>query len=176
MEVIVDDTNILIDLANTGLMPKCQGLEISFRTTDMVVSELHNCRQREIISKYIADGGLSVVKIQNDDLMEVVNTYQQLSSSFSLTLADISVMLLAEHLGCRLLTDDKKLIHQAHSRGIEANGILWLTGLMVEKRIVSPLEMADYLHKLMDTNERAPRQLILERITEYTNTIGKGDD
>lgn len=176
MDIIVDDTNILIDLANTGLITRCQQLDVTFVTTDMVISELRNSVQRHLVDEYIANGGLTVRKIENAELVNLVITYQQLHAATNLSPADVSVMLLAERLGCRLLTNDQKLLNQARQRGIEANGMLWLTDFMVEQQVVSPLSMIDYLQLLLSTNERAPRKLIMEHIQEYTNAITKKID
>lgn len=167
MEVIVDDTNILIDLANTGLLAHCMQMDISFCTTDMVISELRNTRQLDIVNGFRAEGGLNVCEMKGNELINVVTTYQELEQCSNLSPADVSVMLLAERLNCRLLSNDQKLIRQARERGIEANGLLWLTDLMVETNVVSPRMMVEYLNQLLITNDRAPRKLIDERISKY---------
>lgn len=171
MEVIVNDTNILIDLANTGLMPFCQQMDIQFVTTDMVVSELHNSKQAEHVERMKASGALSVESMEGENLMNVILTYQSLSATTNLTPADVSVILLAEKHSCRLLTNDQKLHRQAEKRGVQVNGLLWLTDRMVEDNILTPLQMVDHLHKLLTTNERAPRKLIMERIKLLTNKM-----
>ncbi|GEM_PF-156506 len=171
MELIVEDTNILIDLANIGLIDRCRQLEVSFHTTDMVVSELRDGKQRQIIGKHIGEGGLAVVTLQNRDFVEVTMAYHQMSRHTNLSMADVSVLWLAQHMNCRLLSNDQKLIRHAESQGVQANGILWLTDLMVERGIVAPAEMIDYLQKLLFSNERSPHKLIMERIDDYTRDI-----
>lgn len=167
MTVIVDDTNILIDLANTGLITQCQKLDIHFVTTDLAFAELRNARQLEAVQSFIDTGGLEVTDIKNADLMDLLVLYHHYATFTNLSLPDVSVLWLAEHRQCRLLTSDQKLLNQARERGIEASGLLWLTDAMVEQRVVPPSEMIDYLLKLLETNERAPRKLILERIDNY---------
>ena len=46
MEIVVNDTNILIDLYNAGLLPHCKSLDLDFRTLDVMyltdlLSEAH---------------------------------------------------------------------------------------------------------------------------------------
>lgn len=171
MEIVVDDTNILIDLVNTELLARCKELKLTFVTTDFVIRELHDKFQKENVQRFIDEGGLTVHDIKNSDLIDVVVTYQHLSASTNLSPADVSVMLLAEKLNCRLLSNDQKLINHARQRGITANGLLWLTDLMTDQNIVSSLEMIDYLQTLLSTNERAPRALIMDRIQKYTLKI-----
>lgn len=39
MEIVINDTNILIDLFNAGLLGYCRQLDIEFRTLDVIISE-----------------------------------------------------------------------------------------------------------------------------------------
>lgn len=167
MVVIVEDTNILIDLVDSGLITHCDALDIEFHTTDMVISELRNSNQRLRVLQSVENGRLKVAEIKNQDLIDVSLTYYNYSRSTNLSIADISVMLQAERLKCRLLTSDQKLLNQARQRGIEANGLLWLTDYMVDSGTVQPLMMVSYLQKLLTTNDCAPRHHIMERIERY---------
>lgn len=45
MEIVVNDTNILIDLYNAGLLPYCKKLNLDFRTLDVVINEIENSEQ-----------------------------------------------------------------------------------------------------------------------------------
>lgn len=167
MEIIVDDTNILIDLANTGLIKYCKKLDIQFYSTEFAIAELTDHSQIESVNRLLAEGTLIEYKFKNDELMSLVNIYREYSLTTNLTTIDCSVMLLAEKLNCRLLTNDQKLVIHAKKRGIEVNGLLWLTDRMVDDRIVSPIQMIDFLQKLLDTNVRAPQKMILERMQKY---------
>ena len=40
MEIVINDTNILIDLFNAGLLGYCRQLDIEFRTLDVIMEEL----------------------------------------------------------------------------------------------------------------------------------------
>lgn len=165
--VIVEDTNILIDLANTGLLAKSHNLDICFYTTDMVMHELKDSTQQSQVLRLKEGERLTVVETQGADLINVSLTYHQLTQKSNLSLPDVSVMLLAEKMGCRLLTSDQQLKKHARLRGIECNGLLWLTDRMVDELDVHPHDMAAYLQRLLDTNNRAPYSEVMERIDKY---------
>lgn len=167
MDAIVEDTNILIDLFNTGLIRYCQLMGVEFHTTGYVISEIEDHEQRTFIIGYIKNGMLKVDTFEGDDYVLLVNTKQSFEGQNNLSDADCSVMLLAERLQCRLLTADQKLVRQARERGLEANGFLWLTDKMVEMGIVEPTMMADYLQRYKDTNPRVKEPETTERITQY---------
>lgn len=169
MDIIVEDTNILIDLFNTGLIRYCQLMGIEFHTTGYVIDEIEDHEQRLFIIGYIANGGLKVDTFEGEDYVLLVNTKMSFYGMNNLSDADCSVMLLAERLHCRLLTADKKLTHQARNRGLEVNGFLWLTDKMVEMGIVEPMMMAECLQRYKDTNPRAKEPETTDRINYYRN-------
>lgn len=45
MEIVINDTNILIDLYNAGLLQYCKKLNLDFRTLDLVVNEIEDSEQ-----------------------------------------------------------------------------------------------------------------------------------
>lgn len=171
MELIVDDTNILIDLANTGLAPYCRNMGVTFHTTELVIKELKDQSLFVSIQPLLLDGTLVQDHLEGLALVDFAVLYQEYHTSSNLTPADCSVIVLAETLHCRLLTNDQKLLRHARQRGIETNGLLWLTDRMVDQGIVNPMQMINCLQQLMISNDRAPRQLILERIDQYLETI-----
>lgn len=167
MDIIVEDTNILIDLFNTGLIRYCQLMGIEFHTTDFVIKEIEDHEQKSFIIGYIINGLLKVDLFEGADYALLVNTRRSFVGKNNLSDADCSVMLLAERLHCRLLTADQKLVRQARERGLEVNGFLWLTDKMVEMGIVEPAMMADYLQRYKDTNPRVKEPETTDRINRY---------
>lgn len=173
MDVIVEDTNILIDLFNTGLIRYCQLMGIEFHTTGYVINEIEDHEQRTFIIGYIINGLLKVDSFEGDDYVLLVNTKQSFEGQNNLSDADCSVMLLAERLHCRLLTADQKLVRQARERGLEVNGFLWLTDKMVEMGIVEPAMMAECLLRYKDTNPRVKEPETTDRINQYRDNNNK---
>lgn len=167
MDIIVEDTNILIDLFNTGLIKYCQQMNIAFHTTDYVIKEIEAPEQRATIVRYLMNGWLILDKFQGDDFVLLNETISDYEGKNNLSDADCSVMLLAERLNCRLLTADQKLARQARMRGVEVNGFLWLTDRMVETGVVEASIMAHHLQIYKDTNPRAKEPETSDRIKQY---------
>lgn len=167
MEVIVEDTNILIDLINTGLSGYIAELDITFITTSLVVCEVKDPQQKDHVDRLLKEGLLMSVEIEGEDYIDVVLTHRDYSSHCNLSQADISLMLLAKKRKCRLLTSDQQLRRHAQQRGVTVNGFLWLTDLLVQMNIVSRKDMIVHLRSLIETNNRAPQKEIFDRIAEY---------
>lgn len=170
MEVIVEDTNIIIDLVNTGLSAYVDELDITFITTSLAVCEVKDPQQKANVDRLKEEGLLTTVEIEDEDYIDVILTHRAYSSHCSLSQADISLMLLAEKRRCRLLTSDQQLRRQAQRRGVTVNGFLWLTDLLVQMNIVNRKDMIVYLRKLIEINNRAPQKEIFDRIAEYDST------
>ena len=151
---IVEDTNILIDLFNTGLIRYCQYMNIDFYTTDYVFGEIADPEQKKLITGLIKNGLLTIKSFEGDDFVQLTNTIREAEGKNNLSEADWSVLLLAKRMNCRLLTADQKLVRQARQHGVKANGFLWLAVRMVEEQVVDRLVMADFLQRYKDTNPR----------------------
>ena len=170
MKIIVEDTNLIIDLVNTGLLQFCKKMDIEFQTTEFVIKEIKRPEQRSTLKGLISNEELKMVVFNIEEMLQLANLEEECRSTNNLSTADCSVVLLAERLGCRLLTADQKLVHFAQSRGLVASGFLWLTDKMVEKGIVCPKDMVEYLNRYLETNKRAPEKEVNERIAQYNNT------
>ena len=170
MRSIGEDTNIIIDLFNVGLLQFCKKMDIVFHTTEFVIKEIKRPEQRSTLKGLISNEELKMVVFNIEEMLQLANLEEECRSTNNLSTADCSVVLLAERLGCRLLTADQKLVHFAQSRGLETSGFLWLTDKMVEKGIVSPKDMVEYLNRYLETNKRAPEKEVNKRIAQYKNT------
>lgn len=164
---IVEDTNILIDLFNTGLIQYCHKMGMEFHTTVYVYGEISEPEQKTMITGLIMNGMLSLDTFEGDDFIQLTEIVTDSEGKNNLSEADWSVLLLAERLKCRLLTSDKKLRHQARLRGVETNGFLWLCKKMVETNAVNPKDMAVFLQRYKDTNPRAKEPETTEMINKY---------
>lgn len=167
MEIIINDTNILIDLVNTGLLAICPQLDIEMRTIDFVKQELKDNEQLRLVEEQIELGNIKLEKFGAEDVQATYLLYSTYHGSTNLSRADCAVMHYAESRKCRMLTSDKTLRTCSEKRGIKVGGVLFLTDLMVTEKLVSHEEMIQYLQKYLATNERAPKKLINERINKY---------
>lgn len=164
MEIVVNDTNILIDLYNAGLMTYCQYLHLDFRTLDVVMNEIEVKEQINAVQKLVDDGFLKVYSLSSEQMQKVLHKIGEYQGICNLSLEDISVMVYAQDNNCRLLTGDKTLRDKATIENIKVSGILYLTDLMTSQGVVSNSQMRTALQLLLDSNNRLPKKLIKERM------------
>lgn len=164
MEIVVNDTNILIDLYNAGLLPFCGKLDIEFRTLDVVLEEIRNGNQMDAVRQMIDDGVLKVFSLSGEQMFSVMRKVGQYNGICNLSVVDISVMVYASENNFRLLTGDKVLREKASSENIAVSGILYLTDMMIGSGTVANDAMKAALQRLLQSNNRLPERLIEERL------------
>lgn len=164
MEIVVNDTNILIDLYNSGLLPYCKRLNLEFRTLDVVMNEIEVPDQQKAIQSIIDDGTLTVFPLSGAQIGTVLQKVAEYQGACNLSVVDISVMVYAIENNCRLLTGDKKLKEKAILENVNVSGILFLTDMLMTDSSISNAEMITALEKLLSSNNRLPKKIIKERI------------
>lgn len=164
MEIVVNDTNILIDLYNAGLLPYCKKLNLDFRTLDVVINEIEDSEQYSAVKSIIDEGTLSVYSLSGEQVGTVFQKVVEYNGVCNLSVEDISVMVYAIDNNCRLLTGDKTLKDKATLENIKVSGVLFLTDMLTNESIVDGEEMITALERLLSSNNRLPKKLIKERI------------
>ena len=164
MEIIVNDTNILIDLYNAGLLPYCKRIDLDFRTLDVVLNEIEVREQLEAVEQLVGDGTLRVYSLSSRQVARVFQMVREYEGKCNLSPEDISVMVYAKDNNCRLLTGDKTLRAKAIIENIQVSGVLYLTDILTKAHVLSYTEMASALEHLLSSNSRLPHKLIQERI------------
>ena len=164
MEIVVNDTNILIDLFNAGLLPYCKKLNLEFRTLDVIINEIEDTEQYSAVQSIIDEGTLAVHSLSGKQVGTVFQKVAEYQGVCNLSVEDISVMVYAIDNDCRLLTGDKKLKDKATLENVKVSGILFLTDMLTQEAVISNDEMASALERLFNSNNRLPKKLIKERI------------
>lgn len=164
MEIVVNDTNILIDLFNAGLLPYCKQLNLEFRTLDLIMNEISVVEQREAVQAIVDEGTLKVFSLSGEQVGKVYLKISEYQGVCNLSAEDISVMVYAIDNNCRLLTGDKKLKDKATLENVKVSGILYLTDLLAKESDISNAIMIEALERLLNSNNRLPKKLIKERI------------
>lgn len=164
MEIVVNDTNILIDLFNAGLLPYCKKLNLEFRTLDVVINEIEDTEQYSAVQSIINEGTLSVYSLSGEQVGTVFQKVAEYQGICNLSVEDISVMVYAIDNDCRLLTGDKKLREKATLENVKVSGVLYLTDMLTQETVISNNEMIAALERLLSSNNRLPKKLIKERI------------
>lgn len=165
MDVVVNDTNIFLDLLSVELLEDVFKLPLRFHTVDYVIAELIIPEQKDAINHFVDLGKLIVKEFSENEFIEIINMYMTRQSNISVT--DCSVWYYAKKNDYRLLTGDGKLRSSATADGVIVSGVLYLTDMLVDCGIVPPKDMAEKLRKLCLINKRLPQRLIDERISNY---------
>ncbi len=165
MEIVVNDTEVLIDMYNANLLGLVGQCSITFHTVDYVIAELHRSPyKRPEIDKMVEEGILYVHSFGEKENNDLVAYYAKMAVQTNLSLTDCAVLKYSKDNGYRLLTGDKKLRNHAEDEGVLVSGILYLVDRFVSEGLIDGSVMADRLETLLKVNPRLPKSIFEERI------------
>ena len=167
MKILVNDTNIFIDLHSVGLLEEMCRLPYEIHTVDFVVAEIADADQRRIFDELVARGEISVDGFTADEVIEIVEEHSSVSGNLSIP--DCSVCYFARKHNVPMLTGDRRLRRYAEEQSIEVHGILFIFDELVRHDIISTSMAADRLEELFAINARLPKAEIRERINRWKN-------
>lgn len=167
MKILVNDTNIFIDLHSVGLLEEMCRLPYEIHTVDFVVAEIADADQRRIFDELVARGEISVDGFTADEVIEIVEEHSSVSGNLSIP--DCSVCYFARKHNVPMLTGDRRLRRYAEEQSIEVHGILFIFDELVSHDIISTSMAADRLEELFAINVRLPKAEIRERINRWKN-------
>ena len=162
----MNDTNILIDLANADLLKFCPLMSLDFYTLDVIIEEVEDAEQRRAVELLVADGTLKVQSLSGRQMATVMEKVGEYNGKCNLSPEDISVMVYAKENRYRLLTGDKTLRAKAIAEDITVSGIFYLIDRIMEDGLMNAEEMIAILQRLMEVNKRLPMRTIEEKIEE----------
>lgn len=165
MKILVNDTNIFIDLHSVGLLEEMCRLPYEIHTVDFVVAEIADADQRRIFDELVARGEISVDGFTSDEVIEIVEEHSSVSGNLSIP--DCSVCYFARKHNVPMLTGDRRLRRYAEEQSIEVHGILFIFDELVKHDIISTSMAADRLEELFAINARLPKAEIRERINRW---------
>lgn len=167
MKILVNDTNIFIDLHSVGLLEEMCRLPYEIHTVDFVVAEIADADQRRIFDELVAQGGIFIDGFTADEVIEIVEEHSSVSGNLSIP--DCSVCYFAKKHNVPMLTGDRRLRRYAEEQSIEVHGILFIFDELVRHDIISTSMAADRLEELFAINARLPKAEIRERINRWKN-------
>lgn len=165
MDVIVNDTNIFIDLHSVGLLGAMCKLPYEIHTLDIVVAELTDPAQRTEVENYIGRNEIKVHTLTSSDIVTVAVEHS--SAPGNLSFQDIAVCHYARTGAYKLLTGDRQLRNYAEKQRVEVHGIIFLIDEMVAENIIAPQMGAAKLKELQAVNVRLPKSEIAVRIEKW---------
>lgn len=165
MIVAVNDTNILIDLYNIGLLELFFNSGLNLHTTDFVIDEIKNKEQKIMISSLVEKEKLFIKEFSIEEVIEISEFKSKQKSNISIT--DCSVWQYSKKNNYILLTGDRTLRRDAQKNGVIVRGILYVFDLLVENKKITKKIAADKLRILIDSNVRLPIKECERRISNW---------
>lgn len=161
--ILINDSCILFDLLDLGLIREFFRLEYIKFTTSHVISEIENKEQLVEITTFI----------ENESL--IVDAYGTIESILAITenhpglsYTDGSVFELAMRKSGILLTSDKNLRNFANSSNLSVKGMLWIVEHLYENKIISVDAALEKLNFYPQINTRIPKKELNELITKLS--------
>lgn len=170
-KIVLNDTNIIIDLMSVNLFDSLFHLPWEVHITDMVKEELTHERQHTLVEKAIGRRCLLVDSFTGEEIGEIHERHEQISQRANLSVCDCSVWYASEKHGYTVLTGDKKLRKVVEECGIEAHGILYVIQAMVDEQLISPSEAINMLKRLQAFNQRLPKNDIDIYVNKWKSLI-----
>ena len=172
-KIVVNDTNVFIDLYEVGLLEDFFSLPWEVHTTDLVMLELQREGQHETVARYKADKRIVVPVFEAKELLEIGNMYQQYLNRTNLSLTDCSVWYYAKVNKYILLTGDRKLRTASTYDGVEVHGVIYVFDCLVEYDVISRQIAVEKLQQLFKINPRLPKEDVEKRINLWKAEIMK---
>lgn len=170
-KIVVNDTNIFIDLLELNILDSFFDLPWEIHTTDFVMLELLREGQRENVEKYSKENLLKIVEFDEDEMCNVLDFWQCHKSLTNVSLTDCSVWYYAKKNHFSLLTGDKKLKSASSHTGVEVYGIIYVFDMMVESGVLTLAQAVIKLKGLKIINPRLPKDEIELRVIQWENGI-----
>lgn len=168
MEIIVNDTNIFIDLQSIGLLRELCDLPYDVRTVDFVVNEIKDRAQADSLATLVGEGKIKVESFNINELAEIIEEHSTVSGNLSVP--DCSVCYYARKHSATLLTGDRQLRRYAENNNVTVRGVLFIFDELVAHNIIKTGIAAQKLRELTNINVRLPKSEIEKRIKKWSNT------
>ncbi len=165
MEIVVNDTNIFIDLISVGLLEDFFQLPVKVHTVDFVISEIKDENQSKAVREFINNGNLTIKGFSAKEMQAIYTLKSTAGGNLSVT--DCSVWHYAKENDYILLTGDRQLKDKAILSNVKVKGILYVFDQLVELNIITCQRAAECLQNLLAINPRLPKKLIQELIDRW---------
>lgn len=164
MRIVINDANILIDLAKLEFLETFSQLNFELYSTDFVIEEL-SPKQRVLVDKLINAEKLLIIETESkSDFSGISNLLER---STGLSFEDCSVWYYSKKMNGILLTGDGKLRKQARNDEIEVRGIIFIFDQLLEQHIISYATAYKKMQELLQLNVRLPKNEIDKRLHDW---------
>jgi len=162
MQLLISDTNILIDLEEGGLMEELFRLPYEFTVPDILFAE-----ELEAQHSHLLDMGLLQGELASATLQYAVELIQR---SVGVSRNDCFALALARQEQCPLLTGDQQLRNVAGREGVIVMGTLWVVTQLVRHLVITKEEAKASYRRMRENGRRLPWDLALRSLDELDLT------
>lgn len=159
MQVLISDTNILIDLEVGGLLQIMFKLPYEFCTPDSLYETELADQHSDLVAL-----GLVLKELSSDTMMYAYRIYQNYSQP---SLNDIFALALAKQESCPLLTGDKRLRQAAAKEAVVVMGTIWVVEQMIVQGFISTTEARAAYLKMRDNDRRLPFDMAIRQLDNF---------
>ncbi|MES9883884.1 MAG: DUF3368 domain-containing protein [Sedimenticola sp.] len=153
MTLLISDSNILIDMADGGLLEGMFRLQETFAVPDVLYVEELRAQHPEL-----PDLGLVCMTLEGEGVMEAYRLKSLCTGRTAPSQNDLFALLLAKQEECPLLTGDKRLrtLAEKGHKDVELRGTLWLVEQMVVEKIITIAEARIAYARMREAGSRPP--------------------
>jgi predicted nucleic acid-binding protein len=144
-QLLISDTNILIDLEEGELITALFRLPYHFQVPDILYAEELEDQHSHLLSM-----GLSQKELSPETLIYAQRVMQNISGP---SRNDCFALALARQESCPLLTGDKALRSAAKNEAIDVRGTIWVVEELIHHQLITP-EQAHHTYNLMKARGR----------------------
>ena len=166
MQIVVNDTNLFIDLIHAGLIDLFFQLPLEVHTTDFVIGEIEEPEQNTIILELVESERLFVAGLASEEVEEILNL--QVTDN-RLSIPDCSVWYYSKKNNFTLLTCDNLLRKTAAKDHITVRGMLFVFDELIQLELITPAEATVKLQFLLDTGSRLPISDCNKRFEQWSD-------
>lgn len=172
-KIVVNDTNIFIDLLNIGLLEGFFSMPWEVHTTEFVMLELTKENQHNFVSQYEDNNLLHIPAFDESVMSEILELFLHQRSKTNVSLTDYTAWYYAKSNGYTLLTADRKICQASLIGDVEVQGIIYVMEQLVEECILDKRLAIIKLRQLEEANPRLPKDEIEKHTKQWEKEIKK---
>lgn len=152
MQLLISDSNILIDLIVAEQIENMFQLPFSFAVPDILFTE-----ELQIDHSDLLELGLSVIALSSESVAYTFTLVEQYPKPGR---NDLFALALAKQENCPLVTGDKDLRSAAEAEAIVLFGTIWIIEQLVRHEFITIIESREIFEKMKEQKRRLPWSLV----------------
>ncbi len=164
MQLLISDSNILIDLIVVGHIETMFRLPYTFAVPDILYEEELKIHHSELLSY-----GLEIRSLSSESMayaFELSVKYTQPGTN------DLFALALAKECSCPLLTGDGALRHAAESEAVVLFGTIWIVEHMIRHCLITIEEGREFFISMREKKRRLPWDVARAHLDQLEKEIG----